>query len=90
MKRWFAMLAAVVVLTIPALVSAGEETVIPPEANWSATPGTPELVAVTQPRVASVATAQAVDLGVTPRSHAPVALTEADAQYKAVNETTME
>jgi hypothetical protein len=47
MKLWLAIVAAVTLLTIPVMVHAGEETVIPPEAQWSATPGTPELVVVT-------------------------------------------
>jgi hypothetical protein len=88
MKQWLAMAAAVVFLALPIMVSAEGETVIPPEVNWSPTPATPELVAVTQPRVASAIPEQAIDAAL--RSRLPVALTEADAQYKAVNETTME
>jgi hypothetical protein len=71
-------------------VSAGEETVIPPEANWSATPGTPELVAVSQPRVASAAPEQALEGKAAQPLRPFLALTDADAQYKAVNDTTME
>jgi hypothetical protein len=41
MRQWLAIFAAVVFLALPAIVSAGEESVIPPEANWSPTPSTP-------------------------------------------------
>jgi hypothetical protein len=90
MKQWLAIVAAVAFLTVPAMVNADNETRMPPEANWSVTPGTPEVIAVPQPRVASTASEPAIDTGTVPRSHSLVALTEADAQYKAVNETTME
>lgn len=90
MIRWIAMLAAVAFLALPIAVGAEGETVIPPEVTWSPTPATPELVAVTQPRVASTAAEQATDSGAALRSRLPVALTDQDAQYKAVNETTME
>ena len=51
MKRMFAMFAILGLLTVPVLVSA-DETIIPPEANWSAVPATPPLVATPQKREA--------------------------------------
>jgi hypothetical protein len=89
MKRWFAIVAAVAFLSLPVMVSA-DETRIPPETNWSATPGTPAVVAVTQPRTVSAAPEPAIETGAVQRSRSSFYLTEQDAQYKAVNETTME
>ena len=90
MTKWIAMLAAVAFLALPIAVGAEGETVIPPEVTWSPTPPTPEVVAVTQPRLASTAAEQGIDSGAALRSRLPVALTDHDALYKAVNETTME
>ena len=53
MKRVFALLVVLGLLIVPGLVRADDETIIPPEANWSATPPTPPLVAVEQPRTVS-------------------------------------
>lgn len=52
MKRTFAMLAILGLLVVPVLASA-DETQIPPEANWTAIPPTPPLVAVEQSRTVS-------------------------------------
>ena len=90
MKQWLAILAAVALLTVPVVVSAKDETITPPEANWSATPGTPELVAVPQPRVASSAPEQAITSGAVQQSRSSFYLTADDARYQAVNEETME
>ena len=89
MKQWLAIVAAVAFLALPALAGA-DETRIPPEANWTATPGTPELVAVSQPRVVSSVPEPAAETGTVPRSRLSFSLTDADTQYKAVNETAME
>jgi hypothetical protein len=90
MKQWLAILAAVAFLTLPAMVSADDETVIPPEANWSATPGTPEVVAVTQPRVVSTAPEQTIETGAASHSALSFSFNEQDARYRAANETAKE
>ncbi|MGH8063839.1 MAG: hypothetical protein ACRERE_01115 [Candidatus Entotheonellia bacterium] len=87
MKQWLAMIAAVVFLALPVLVSAGEETVIPPEANWTPTP---EFTGGSSKRVVSVESEQASDLlrpAAVRRNPVPHALTEEDATYQAVNKT---
>jgi hypothetical protein len=58
MKRVFAMVAILGLLTVPVLVSADDETIIPPEANWSAVPPTPAIVAAPQQREAALPQAQ--------------------------------
>ena len=83
MKQWLAVVAAVAFLALPAMVSAGEETRIPPEANWNPIPPTPAHLMVSQERVVSTAQEQASD---TPRR--PVAaLSDEDAEYQKVNAT---
>jgi hypothetical protein len=93
MKQWLAMVAAVACLTVPVLVSANDDTIIPPEATWSPTPPTPAQVMVSQERVVSTAQAQASDVSrpaaVQP-SRRPLALTEHDAQYQLINRTMIE
>ena len=89
MSRWFAIAAAVAFLSIPALVSA-DETRIPPEANWTATPSTPELVAIPQPRVASAAPEQITSGGYAQPDRPFLALTDQDASYQEVNATAMD
>jgi hypothetical protein len=86
MKQWLAIFAAVAFLALPGMVRASEETVIQPEANWSPTPPTPAHLMVPQERVVSTAQEQASD---TP-SRSTAALTDQDAQYKAVNATAHE
>jgi hypothetical protein len=86
MKQWLAIFAAVAFLALPSMVSASEETVIPPEANWSPTPPTPAHLMVPQERVVSTAQEQVSDA---PR-RSPAALSDQDAQYKAVNATAHE
>jgi len=87
MKQWFAMLAAVAFLALPVMVSAGEDTPIPPEANWSATP---ELSAGSLKQVVSTEPLQASDM---PRSmvgkpsRGTLALSDEDATYQQVNRT---
>lgn len=92
MKQWLAIVAAVAFLALPAMVSASDETIIPPEANWSSTPPASGLVAVPQKRVVSTEQEQATDISrpaAVRRGSTPVALTPADAVYKAANETTI-
>jgi hypothetical protein len=83
MKHWLMIFAAVASLALPAMVGASDETDIPPEANWTATPPTPAHLAVSQERVVSTAQEQASD---TPRRSTAVA-TDNDAQYRAVDAT---
>jgi hypothetical protein len=82
MKQWLAIVAAVAFLALPAMGSAGEETPIPPEANWSPVPPTPEHLAVSQKRVASIAPEQASDI-LGPAAQAR----DEDTQYRMVNST---
>ena len=87
MKQWLAIVAAVVFLALPVLVSAGEETVIPPEANWTPTP---EFTGGSSKRVVSIESEQASDLlrpAAVRRHPVTLALTEEDATYQAVNRT---
>jgi hypothetical protein len=92
MKQWLAIVAAVAFLALPAMVSASDETIVPPEANWSSTPPASGLVGVPEKRMVSTEQEQATD---SPRpmavrqSSTPFALTAADAMYKAVNETAL-
>jgi len=88
MKQWFAIGAAVLFFAMPAIVSAGEETVIPPEATWTPAPPASGLVAESATRVVSTEPVQASDI---PRpvaaqpSRGPLALSAADAAYQLVN-----
>jgi hypothetical protein len=83
MKQWLAVFAAVAFLALPIMVSASEETTIPPEAPWSPNPPTPGLVAIPQKRVVSTEQKQASD---TPRPMA-VRVIDEDATYQMVNTT---
>jgi hypothetical protein len=90
MKQWLAIIAAVAFLAVPIMVSAGEETVIPPEPNWTPTPPASGLVAVSDTRVVSTAQEQASDAlrpAAVKTSRGPLALTEQDAQYQIINRT---
>ena len=83
MRQWLAIVAAPAFLALPAMGSAGEETPIPPEANWSPVPATPEHLAVSQKRVASIAPEQASDI----LGPAAVQARGEDTQYRTVNTT---
>lgn len=83
MKQWLAIVAAVAFLALPAVGSAGEETPIPPEANWSPVPPTPEHLAVSQKRVVSIAPEQASDI----LGPAAVQASDENTQYQMVNPT---
>jgi hypothetical protein len=85
MKRWFAIVAAVACLALPVVGSASEETVIPPEANWSPTPPTPAHLVVSQERVASTPK-QASDNSWSSTTQA----SDEDSKYQAVNATTQD
>jgi hypothetical protein len=74
MQRWMAIVAAVAFLAVPGMVSAGDETRIPPEANWSPTPPASSLVEIPQGQVASM---QA--------SRGPLSLSAIEAEYQRVN-----
>jgi hypothetical protein len=88
MQRWMAIVAAVAFLAVPGMVSAGDETRIPPEANWSPTPPASGLVEIPQGQVASMAHEQATD---SPRpatmqaSRRPLSLSAIEAEYQRVN-----
>jgi hypothetical protein len=90
MKQWLAIVAAVAFLALPIMVSADDDMSLPPEANWTPTPPASGLVAVPEKRVVSTEQEQATD---SPRptavrqSSTSMALTPADAMYKAVNDT---
>ncbi|HXH11618.1 MAG TPA: hypothetical protein VNP04_17855 [Alphaproteobacteria bacterium] len=60
MKYGLAVFALLALLAVPALVSAEDATILPPEANWTSTPGVPPVVAVPQKRV--VTTPQAKEM----------------------------
>jgi hypothetical protein len=93
MKPWLAIVAAVACLTVPALVSASDDTIIPPEARWSPAPPTPAQAMVPQERVVSTAPAQASDVSrpaVVQPTRSPLALTAQDAQYQMINRTMIE
>jgi hypothetical protein len=90
MKQWLAILAAVAFLTLPAMLNASDDTSIPPEANWSPIPSTPEVVTVAQPRLASSLPTQLADMGAVSPSSPSFSFTAEDAYYKAVNATTKE
>jgi hypothetical protein len=83
MKQWMAIFAAAAFLALPVMVSAGDETIIPPEVNWSSTPPTPAHLMVPQERV--VSTGQELGSDIPRRSIG--ALSSEDASYNAVNDT---
>ncbi|MGH8071267.1 MAG: hypothetical protein ACRERE_39765 [Candidatus Entotheonellia bacterium] len=90
MKQWLVIGAAVVFLALPVMVSAGEETVIPPEATWTPTPPTSGVVAESATRVVSTEPAQASDAlrpVAVKAGRGPLALTEQDAAFQQVNRT---
>jgi hypothetical protein len=90
MKQWFAIVAAVLFLAMPAMASASEETVIPPEANWTPTPPASGRTAASDKRVVSTAQEQASDVSrpaAVKSSRGPLALTEHDSQYQMINRT---
>ena len=78
-----AIFVAAAFLALPIMVSAGDETIIPPEVNWSSTPPTPAHLMVPQERVVSTAQELASDM---PRRSIG-ALSREDASYKAVTDT---
>jgi hypothetical protein len=90
MQRWMAIVAAVAFLALPGMVSAGDETRIPPEAHWSPTPPASGLVEIPEGQVASMAYEQASD---SPRpatmqaTHGPLSLSATEATYQRVNPT---
>jgi hypothetical protein len=90
MKGWVVIMAAAAFLALPVMVSAGEDTRIPPEAQWSPTPPMPGLVEVPQERVVSTAHERASD---NPRPAAkqatrgPLSLSAADDEYQRVSRT---
>lgn len=85
MKQWLAIVAAVAFLALPVMGSASEETIIPPEANWSPESPTPAPLVASQERIASSTSKQrqASD------SSWPSAVqaTDEDSRYQAVNAT---
>jgi hypothetical protein len=85
MKQWLAIIAAVIFLTLPIMVSAGEETDIPPEANWSPEPPTPAHLVVSPERTAS-STSKQGQVSDSPRPFS-AQLSDEDAKYQAVNDT---
>jgi hypothetical protein len=85
-KQWMAIFAVVAFLGLPGMVSADDGTKIPPEANWSPTPPTPAHLMVPQERVVSAAQEQASDI----LRRSTAALSDQDAQYKAVSVTARE
>ncbi len=89
-EQWLAIVAAVVFLVVPAMVSAGEETRIPPEMTWSPTPPASGPAAVPETRVVSTEQAQASDVPrpvIMKASPKPLALSAEDAAYQLVNRT---
>jgi hypothetical protein len=90
MQQWMAIVAAMAFLALPVMVSAGDETRIPPEANWSPTPPASGLVETPQEQVASIAHGQASD---SPRpanmqaTRGPLSLSATEAEYQRVNPT---
>jgi hypothetical protein len=85
MKQWLAVVVAMAFLTLPAMVSAGEETVIPSEANWSPIPPTPTHLVVPQERVVSTSK-QASDNSWPSTAQA----SDEDSKYQMVNATTQD
>jgi hypothetical protein len=90
MMQWFAMIAAVAFLTLPGMAGAGDETRIPPEAHWSATPPAPAVEDISQEQVVSTEHEQATDsprpATMQPR-RGPLSLSGSEAQYQRVNPT---
>jgi hypothetical protein len=90
MKQWLAIVAALGFLAVPIMVSAGEETRIPPEANWTPTPPASGLVAESETRVVSTEPSQASDIprpAAVRQSRTSFSLSEEDAKYQTVNRT---
>jgi hypothetical protein len=89
-QRWMAIVATVAFFALPGMVSAGDETRIPPEANWTPTPPASGSVDIPQGQVASMAHEQASD---SPRptpmqaAHGPLSLSATEAEYQRVNPT---
>jgi hypothetical protein len=90
MQQWMAIVAAVVFLALPGMASAGDETRIPREANWTPTPPASGQVNIPEGQVASMAHEQASD---SPRPvtvqapRGPLSLSAAEAEYQRVNPT---
>jgi hypothetical protein len=90
MRQWMAIVAAVAFLALPGMVGAGDETRIPPEANWTPTPPASGAVDIPQGQVASMAHEQASD---SPRpvavqaTRGPLALSATETEYQRVNPT---
>jgi hypothetical protein len=88
MQRWMAIVAAVAFLALPGMVSAGDETRSPPEANWSPTPPASGPGTVSQERMVSTAHEQASD---SPRPatmqerRGPLSLNAAETEYQRIN-----
>jgi hypothetical protein len=87
MKQWLAIAAAVAFLVLPVMGSASEDTIIPPEANWSPEPPTPAPLVASQERVASSTPKQ----GQASDSSWPFTAQsgDEDAKYQMVNATTL-
>jgi hypothetical protein len=88
MQRWMAIVAALAFLASPGMVSAGDETRIPPEANWSPTPPASGSATISQERVVSTAHEQASDSprpATMPERRGPLSLSAAEAEYQRVN-----
>ena len=87
-QRWMAIVAAAAFLALPGMVSAGDETRIPPAANWSPTPPASGPGTVSQERMVSTPHEQASD---SPRPatmqerRGPLSLSAAEAEYQRVN-----
>jgi hypothetical protein len=89
-QQWMAIVAAVAFLALAGMVSAGDETRIPREANWTPTPPASGQVEIPQGQVASMAHEQASD---SPRPatlqapRGPLSLSAAETEYQRVNPT---
>jgi hypothetical protein len=88
MKQWFAIAAAVAFLVLPVMGSANDDTIIPPEANWSAEPPTPAHLVPSPERTAS-STSKQGQASDSPRPFS-AQLSDEDAKYQAVNATTQD
>lgn len=87
MKQWFAIAAAVACLALPVMGSANDDTIIPPEANWSPESPTPAPVVASQKHIASSTPKQ----GQASDSSWPFTAQPGneDAKYQMVNSTTI-
>jgi hypothetical protein len=87
MKQWFAIAAAVVLLALPVMGSANDDTILPPEANWSSEPPTPAPLVASQERIASSTPkqGQASDSSWSFTAQSG----DDDAKYQMVNATTL-